>query len=615
MGAVAVCGDIAEMFHRIRVREADASAQRLLWWNDENSILVYQLNVLTFGASCSPFISHYVRDKNAVNFASGNPKILQAITRQHYVDDYIDSMNTVSEAIEVALKVREVHAKGGFVMRNWSSNSNEVLQALGEKQYVENKTFECNEDVVKYEKILGLYWEPKGDVFRINMKFARIRRPIFDENIRPTKREILQVLMSVFDPLGFVACFLSYLKLILQHIWRSGLDWDETLNDELFRMWRNWLSFLPIIYGVSIPRCYSLNLPNEICDVELHTFVDASEEAYAAISYFRIECNGEVELKLIAAKSKVAPLKPIPRLELQAAVLGTRLTNTIYTHSINIRLKVMWTDSKTVLQWMTDDPRRYKQFVMFRIAEISKYTEISEWRWVPTSMNVADFATKFRPPTHNYNDWFNGPKWLKESECSWPKNTHTISPDTSEIRPRYGHIHTRKKIFLSINVDYFSSWFRLHRAVSNWVVLIDRLHMKIKGDKMPVVMSATHLKKAKAIILKEAPISCFPDEYLSLLHEKYSANNGAFHNLNVYIDNDGLVKVKNRAQYANEFCGYQNDPIILSGKHHLTRLIVMHYHLAYHHLNHETVLNEIRQVCFILNLRVLYKNVRRNCQS
>lgn len=167
--------------------------------------------MLTFGASCLPFIAHYIRDKNAHNFG-GDTRVIEAITKQHYVDDYIDSVDTVEEAIDLALKVKEVHAKGGFHMRNWSSNSLEVLNALGEKSERGEKTFEDSDNPQQFEKILGLYWNPSKDMFKMNLKFVRLRRPILTENIVPTKRELLQVLMSVFDPLGFVTCFMSFLK-------------------------------------------------------------------------------------------------------------------------------------------------------------------------------------------------------------------------------------------------------------------------------------------------------------------------------------------------------------------------------------------------------------------
>lgn len=99
-----------------------------------------------------------------------------------------------------------------------------------------------------------------------------------------------------------------------------------------------------------------------------------------------------------------------------------------------------------------------------------------------------------------------------------------------------------------------------------------------------------------------------------LLSKNYVSKSGAFRNLSVYVDDNGIVKVKNRAQYGNDFCGLQRDLILLPGNHHLTKLIVIHYHLAFHHLNHETVINEIRQIYYIFKLRVVYKIIRRNCQ-
>ena len=79
-----------------------------------------------------------------------------------------------------------------------------------------------------------------------------------------------------------------------------------------------------------MPRNYFRNgFPNHL---ELHVFVEASMDAYGALSYWRsINFDEKIEVSFVVAKTRCAPLKTmsIPRLELQAAVLGTRLMNTI----------------------------------------------------------------------------------------------------------------------------------------------------------------------------------------------------------------------------------------------------------------------------------------------
>ena len=61
--AIAVCGDIEEMFHQIFIRQKDRDVQRFLW-RDCNQNLepeVYVIDVMIFGASCAPSISQYIK--------------------------------------------------------------------------------------------------------------------------------------------------------------------------------------------------------------------------------------------------------------------------------------------------------------------------------------------------------------------------------------------------------------------------------------------------------------------------------------------------------------------------------------------------------------------------
>ncbi|XP_059225672.1 uncharacterized protein LOC131997855 [Stomoxys calcitrans] len=319
--SIAISGDIREMFHQIRIAKEDQQAQKFLWRNgmDKDKIDVYAMTVMTFGASCSPSLANFIKNKNAERFASKYPKAVHAILNNMFVDDWLQSLDSDEEMIEMAKIVRFIHEEGGFEMRNWLSNSDRVL---GELQKPKTQLQKSIADLDgKFEKVLGMWWTPSHDELTFIGKFGA---EVFDESIIPTKRSVLRVIMSIFDPLGLLGQFVIQGKIIMQEIWRSGVNWDEPLCDKECEKWRAWTCLLPSLSNVRIPRCHGHS-----SNVQLHTFVDASIDAYAAVTYLRVESEGNVKCSLIASKTKVAPLKPIsvPKLELMAAIIGLRLSN------------------------------------------------------------------------------------------------------------------------------------------------------------------------------------------------------------------------------------------------------------------------------------------------
>jgi hypothetical protein len=105
----------------------------------------------------------------------------------------------------------------------------------------------------------------------------------------------------------------------MQKLWSEKLSWDESVPLSISYEWLKFKKELPLLNDIVIPR-------RIICDqaqrVEVHGFADASEQAYGACVYLRsIDLNNIVTVRLISAKSKVAPLKSqtIPQLELCSA--------------------------------------------------------------------------------------------------------------------------------------------------------------------------------------------------------------------------------------------------------------------------------------------------------
>ncbi|GFV11462.1 integrase catalytic domain-containing protein [Trichonephila clavipes] len=86
----------------------------------------------------------------------------------------------------------------------------------------------------------------------------------------------------------------------------------------------------------------------------IHTFVDGSKDAYTAITFLRLGKNDQIEVFLLAEKSRVAPLisATIPRMELLAAVIGAKLTNSVEALGCRNVTTYYWSDSTTVLAWI-----------------------------------------------------------------------------------------------------------------------------------------------------------------------------------------------------------------------------------------------------------------------
>lgn len=146
-----------------------------------------------------------------------------------------------------------------------------------------------------------------------------------------------------------------------------------------------------------MPRCPLVN-EDDIAQLERHTFTDASEESFAAAVYLLVRyANGDVRYNLVKSATKLAPKKTIliPKLELQAALLGARLAGYICKSLTRpVTFKRVWTDSFCVRNWVRSTAAYYKPFVSHRIGEIQTRTEPDEWCFVPGSLNVIDAGTR-----------------------------------------------------------------------------------------------------------------------------------------------------------------------------------------------------------------------------
>ncbi|XP_058839323.1 uncharacterized protein LOC131694831 [Topomyia yanbarensis] len=622
---VAVCGDIMEMFHQIKIRFPDCQSQRFLFRECPTDCpRVYIMDVATFGATSSPAMAQFVKNYNAQEFSREFPRASAAILHKHYVDDYLDSFRTIEEAIEVVNEVKLVHSRGGFTLRHFMSNEVDVLRGIGEiaEDVVKNLSLERGENS---ESVLGMKWLPKDDVFVYTFAMRRDLQQILDDEHIPTKREVLKIVMSLFDPLGFIAFFLVHGKILMQDIWTRGTGWDEQISQDIYVRWRQWTKLFPELDELRIQRCYFQSpFPKTFDGLELHVFVDASEVAYSCVAYFRLEAEGKVQVAFVGAKTKVAPLKTqsIPKLELMAASLGTRMLNTVKGHhSFPIARQFMWTDSTVSLAWIkSKDHRRYQQFVAVRVGEILMSTEPGDWKHVSSKLNLADLATKWKlgPQLSMSNPWFQAQDILQKVRDQWPEE-QSIPETCEELRP----IHFNLGHFApNIKVSRFSSWTRLHRSTAYVFRYLDNLLRKSKGRHLEFgMLIQDELQRAEYALWRMAQIEAFPDE-ITVLTKSHGLPNdrhcvvdksSSIFKTWPFLDDNKILRMRGRigaAPYAPDEAKF---PVILPKHHLITFLIVDWYHRRFRHANRETIVNEIRQRFEIAKLRSLVKKVAKNC--
>ncbi|XP_058797868.1 uncharacterized protein LOC131668049 [Phymastichus coffea] len=332
----------------------------------------------------------------------------------------------------------------------------------------------------------------------------------------------------------------------------------------------------------------------------------------------------------------------IPRLELQAAVLGTRLATMLAKEfDIKIDQRVFWSDSTTVLHWIRTGPRTKQIFVGNRLGEINAVTRASEWRWVPTSLNIADDSTRQSSKAMRSDDrWLTGPAFLREPPTSWP-----ASKEMSEIEKQEADkLEARKEFIGTQFIDNSNMWeVSVRLRVLGWNRIV-RVAVQVR-NVFNTQYIKTRNKKNKSIFSKQANIaeiettvqktimtenfwyriiqSAYLSSELEALKKGQDVAKGSkLIGLRPFIDDQGLIRARGRVmriwnrQERTTSLGiekFENQPVILDANHYATKLLIEAYHKRSFHANNETVINEIRQEFYIIGLRARLRWLSKRC--
>ncbi|XP_028404802.1 uncharacterized protein LOC114527367 [Dendronephthya gigantea] len=497
---IALTSDVEAMFHQVRVDPKDCDTLRFLWWPDADfakPLEEYQMQVHLFGATSSPSCAAFALRKTAQDHgAEFDKETVNTVNKNFYVDDCLKSVPTVNKAVSLVSELTTLLAKGGFHLTKWMSNSREVLASIPQKERVAsvvNLDFES----LPVEHALGVLWDVEDDVFRFRIAEMKEIK---------TRRGILSLVSSMYDPMGFASPFVLPAKQVLQRLCQAKYGWDEVLPEDEIELWRNWQESITQLKTMTIPRCIRQDMSANLCRAEVHNFADASRDGYGAASYLRqVDEEGKVIVSLIVAKSRVTPSKPvtIPRLELTAAVLAVKLNRQVEEElEIPISRVVFWTDSTVVLQYINNESKRFQTFVANRLAVIHDMSTPSMWRYVDTKSNPADYASRGlkADEQRKIHVWLNGPNFLREEEDKWPEMPEGLKemPDEQLEWRKTAQVHeivtSKDGTAFDRFLEYYSSWYALQKGVAWFLRYLSFLRSTKKSpDKVKDGIAKGHL--------------------------------------------------------------------------------------------------------------------------
>ncbi|XP_073811778.1 uncharacterized protein [Musca autumnalis] len=590
--------DIIKMYRQVMVHPEDRQLQLILWRGDStHPVKTYALNTVTYGTATAPYLAirslRYAAERFPKQYEVGKA----VVTNDFYVDDMVTGADDIASLNRIKKEVSEILSYSKFSLSKWHSNC---------------PGFISDEDGIKEMKIdddvtstLGMTWHSNDDAFQFEFRPSKT----YSHN---TKRNILSLTSTLFDPMGLISPLIIKSKILLQQLWLLNCDWDESVPQAIDSAWDDIVTDFHNLPQVKIPR-YIL-LPNSI-SVQLHGFGDASTKAYGCCLYFRCEDSfSKVSVHLATSKSRVAPLKTrtLPRLELCAAHLLATFWNQL-TPFFNFPISKIffWSDSQITLHWINSHSSSLSTFVGNRVAEIQEIFGDVSWRYVPTEKNPADLVSRGCSVSDvEESSWFQGPSFLRGTVLDWPNHS---GPSLSE--PEL--LLERRKTTLATNSEELPYILKSVHKYSNYLkcLRIFSYMFRFRSRKLTKESTITpdELKYSLHRIVWLIQQYYFSKEFLEL--SKYGSVSGHLSSLALFIDDvSGVQLIRVGGRLLNsELTPEMKFPLLLPKLDPFVKNMVTHVHRSNYHAGPRALVSLIQQQFWIVNCRSLARQVVHQC--
>ena len=576
----AFIGDIRKMFHSIDIPIQDQMTHLFLWrdMNQEKNPDTYAMTAVNMGDKPASAIAQTALKMTAEDAAEKYPDASQIILSNSYMDDIPASLDSKERGMKVMSEIEAVLEERGFKMKNWTFSGQKskreksvdqaAVQALLRKD-IENEL----------GKVLGMEWE---DVIQFQLYSL-------ENDEETTKRSCLSTICKFYDPVGLLTPVTVTAKIILRKIWAFSpkVGWDDPLPTELQKEWSSFRESLLHVRSLKFSRSFR---PKDAQSPVLILFSDGSKIAYGTVAYVRWKTPSGFESCILAAKSRIAPLRivDIVRLELCGAVLNARLYAFIIHELRDIAFKEVYhvVDSEIVRAMINKDSYGFRSFAANRIGEIQQLTEKGNWHWIEGNLNIADLTTRpFDRASVDLSangEWQKGPSFLQLATNRWPiKSEPTVSALPETKMNFVGTVSSVASCSIASRIDYerFSCINRLLRTTA-WTESLQRKYKKSTKHEIPqrAELSPADIVHAEETLIKHV------QEDLQL-----DVNRGKYKELLPTVEN-GIIVVGGRAERWISSTWNREKFILLPAKHRFSFLVAEKAHIDSGHLGVEATI-------------------------
>ncbi|MEM7375552.1 MAG: DUF1759 domain-containing protein [Bacteroidota bacterium] len=633
---ICVISDIEKAFLQVGLQEKERDVTRFLWFQDDtNPTLKDNLQILrfrrvAFGIICSPFLLAATIDHHLVQ---ENTPFADSLRNDIYVDNVISTLESDENIREHYNDLKNVFLRAGMNIQEFCSNSPKLMNMLPPEDKIRQPD----------AKVLGLKWDSQGDdTLRL------VSSPKLDSSMPTvTKRIILQVIGSIFDPLGLFQPTILNAKFLLRRLWTESLQWDDAVPEVLHDEWKTVRQDLLNVFSFRIPRFIG---PLYDGQSTLAVFCDASSKAYAVSVYLRSRVSDrEWRSNLLFSKSRLAPCVrgkdakrrdiTLPRLELLGVFIGSKAGEFCRKAFPNIYID-FFTDSECVMYWI-QSRSMLKRFVDRRVTKIRKVRNC-QFHYVPTDENPADMSTRGMTSENLFQSklWWHGPSWLTDEKATWPTRNVPSVTDVkiqeiqNEVKPSYlsqtlaaiQEVPEPERL-LGIECQSFSSLSKLVRitayclkflSLTIWRKLSDQIRSRhddlnhifgkfTAGDQI----SLDEFETARHLWIQSVQRAGFPD-ILLVLQDKLNKRIPMITQLGLQLNSIGLIVCKGRYQAA-DLPEAARSPILLPRDHCFSNLVIANAHRKVMHSGVSHTLSEVRSEFWIPHGRAIVKKVIYQC--